>query len=52
MCPKQSLREVEKKIDYRNKKGMQALVMKMFASTKKDINLLSKDNLVHLVKVR
>ncbi|CAM6050719.1 unnamed protein product, partial [Sphagnum compactum] len=50
MCPKQSLREVGKKFDYRTEKGMQALVMKMLASTKKDVDLLSKENLVHPVK--
>jgi hypothetical protein len=52
MCPKQSLREVEKKFDYRTKNGMQALVMKMLASTKKDVDLLSKENSVHPVKAR
>jgi hypothetical protein len=52
MCPKQSLREVEKKFDYWTEKGMQALVMKMLTSTKNDVDLLSKENLVHLVKVR
>jgi hypothetical protein len=52
MCPKQSVREVEKKFDYRTEKGMQALVMKMLASTKKDVDLLSKENSVHLVKAR
>jgi phage-related minor tail protein len=52
MCPKQSLREVEKKFDYQIEKGMQALVMKMLALTKKDADLLSKENLVHLIKAR
>jgi len=52
MFPKQSLREVDFVFDYRTKKGMQALVMKMLTSTKKDVNLLSKENSVHPVKVR
>jgi hypothetical protein len=50
--PKQSIREVEKKFDYRVEKGMQVLVMKMLASTKNDVDLLSKENLMHPVKAR
>jgi hypothetical protein len=49
MSPKQSSKEVEKKFDYWTEKGTQALVTKMLASTKKDVDLLSNENLVHVV---
>jgi hypothetical protein len=52
MFPKQSIREVEFFFDYRVEKGMQASVMKMLASTKNDVDLLSKENLMHPVKAR
>jgi hypothetical protein len=52
MFPRQSLREVEKKFGYQVKKGIQALVMKMLAWKKNDVDLFSKENSMHPVKVR
>jgi hypothetical protein len=52
MSPKQSLNKVGKKFDHWSKKGMQALVMKMLTSTKKDVDLLSNENSVHVIKAR
>jgi hypothetical protein len=43
---------VGKKFDYQTEKGMQALVMKMLASTKNDVDFLSKENLMHPIKAR
>jgi len=44
--------EVEKKFDCQIEKGTQALVSKMLTSTKKDVDFLLNENLVHLVKAR